>query len=574
MIRRAFVVVLLGGAWIAAGQSARGETSLAARPTPADDAARAKAELTAAVANLEGFLHEGAEWKAVGWKRYLKWDDLAGIVASESPPQAEVVAAIEAKFASGANGLELPQFTSVRTALTNYAAAASAATAFTSAQVQGPGGLPNFYGFASQRLAATAFADYVDRTTPVRDCILGTDIHGVARMTGQTSLVLYDNPQMASFAVVLQGTAVSNTVGFNRGVTIHSTGLSQLYGEKPMGMTAGGLFGYAPRTTGRTSSNIYNISANCGLIERIAWRRAGQQKAEAEAIASQRAAGRLAGTMEAEAQPTIAQQNYRYFTEFVNPLQERGQFPEHLAFSSRRDRVQVEMLKTDPQRPGAPSPPPGFGAAHDLGVQAHETSIVNYGQGLLGGFELTDLRLERLLRDELKAELPEELRITQPDGTLDPEKEPWSIIFARELPVVVRFEEGGMWIALRADGFTRGEGDEPGRYRPAITELLEISAQYTIEQTPMGATLRRQDDVRVRFPNRENPDQITVRDSPTVTFIRRKFRNLFRDEFAGEGVVFRGRLERAGRLVATEVQSGGGWLTIGWDMGHAPAGAE
>ena len=90
--------------------------------------------------------------------------------------------------------------------------------------------------------------------------------------------------------------------------------------------------------------------------------------------------------------------------------------------------------------------------------------------------------------------------VTRPDGTLDPDKEPWSIIFAKELPVRAKFNDGNVWMAIRADGFTRGEGDEPGKYKPAITELLEIAANYKIEKTDQGATLKRDGDVQVHFP--------------------------------------------------------------------------
>jgi hypothetical protein len=162
-----------------------------------------------------------------------------------------------------------------------------------------------------------------------------------------------------------------------------------------------------------------------------------------------------------------------------------------------------------------------------------------------------------------------------PDGTLDQEKDPWSIIFAKELPVVTRFQDGGLSIAIRAEGFTRGEGDTPGKYRPAITELLEISAAYTIEKTPEGATLKRQGEVRVRFPNRANPDQITFRDSPIVTFIRRKFNNLFKEEFVGEGIELKGRFARAGRLRLQDIKSDQAWLSLGWTLdGAVPSAAE
>jgi hypothetical protein len=142
------------------------------------------------------------------------------------------------------------------------------------------------------------------------------------------------------------------------------------------------------------------------------------------------------------------------------------------------------------------------------------------------------------------------------------------------LPVRAKFSGGGVWMAIRADGFTRGEGDAPGKYKPAITELVEISAQYKIDKTDKGATMKRDGDVRVRFPNRANPDQITIRDNAIVTFIRRKFRSLFNEEFVGEGLVFKGEWEKAGRLKLAEIQSDGAWIRLGWEMtgeGASPA---
>jgi hypothetical protein len=575
MLRRAFVLAIACVAAALSGNAARAEVPLSLNSAASAAAAtEAKAELTAAIAQLDEFLELGSEATTAGWKKYLRWHELTSLTQDGAPPPPAAVAALEARLAASHNGLQLPQFVSVRRALANYAAANTTALDATTAQVQAVGGYPNFYGFASQRFAAVGIENYVDRVTPVRDCILGTDIHGTARLVGQTHLVLHENPNVASFSIQLLGTAHSNTIGYNRGVTIRSTGVTRLVGDKPLAMTPGGLFGYAPRASGCTSSNIYDICANCRLVERIAWRRADRQKGEAEAIAGEHAGARLAGQMEAESRPMIAEQNYRYYQEFVNPLQEKGQFPEQLHFSSRRDRVQVQMLQADAKRPGAPNFPPPYQSYHDLALQAHETSIISYAEGIWGGYELTDLRLEKLIRDELKQEVPEELRVTLPDGTLDPDKEPWSMVFARETPVLVRFEDGGVWMAIRVETFKRGEGDVEGEYRPAITELVEISAQYGIQQTPTGATLIRDGDVRIRFPNRENSDQITIRDSATVTFMRRKFRNLFEEQFAGEGIVFQGNWARAGRLYAREVQSDAGWLTIGWDMGGVSAGAE
>ena len=116
---------------------------------------------------------------------------------------------------------------------------------------------------------------------------------------------------------------------------------------------------------------------------------------------------------------------------------------------------------------------------------------------------------------------------------------------------------------------------KPAATRKAITEQVEISATYKIEKTDVGATLRRDGDVVIRFPNRTNPDQITVRDNAIVTFMRRKFRNMFKEEFAGQGIKLKGRFERAGTLRLAEIKSDAAWLALGWKMPEAnPPAAE
>jgi hypothetical protein len=591
-------------------------------PVKPQAAMQAKVELATAIRELERWLSRNPE-RAAGWKRYLQWADLENVIAGQEPPAAEVVAQVHRKFTTNKPGLELPHFTRTRDALAKYAAVAISASdeklqAQTSdqlaqlathleayeknpassddalaigrglawlSQAQQAGhlqtavlreyGHPNLYASVSERLAAVGMERYVNQVTPVRENILGTDLHGTARMTGRTSMGFVPNSRAATFNILLGGTAYSKNVGYNGPVTVHTTGVTSISGVKQIQMNANGLFGYRAGANCRTRSTINDLCANCGLIEKIAWKRAGQQKSQSEAIASSRAAARVAGQMDREAAGMIAEQNARYNERFKQPLARRNALPSELHFSSSADRAFVRMLELAPGRLAAPEVPPEHDAAHDIALRVHESLAVNFGESTLSGYEMTDVRLEKLIRDELKTELPEELRVTLDDGTLDPDKEPWSIIFAKELPVQARFQNGGLSLAIRADGFTRGEGDEPGTYKPALTELVEIAADYKIEKTDVGATLRREGDVQVRFPNRANPDQITVRDNATVTFMRRKFRSLFKEEFVGQGIKLKDRWERAGTLGLREIKSEGAWLSLGWQMGDAqPAGAE
>jgi hypothetical protein len=587
----------------------------------AQDVARQRAELAKAMSNLDAFLRTGAPYKSIGWKRYLQWDDLLAAVKGEQPPSSEVVYKILGKLRANQTGLERSEFTNLRDAVAEYATMQEAANdgklkdeyaqrmedlatqldtylkdrsatdaALTIGRTVGwlqdnrqapelvseirrAFGRPNFFGSASRRFAAAGIERDIDQLNAINDNVLGTSLHGTARMVGHTTLSLQDNPSAASMSILLGGTAWSNNVGYNGPVTIYSTGTTSISGRKSVWMDAMGMHEYAAQASCGTRSNINAICAKHAIIENIAWKRAGQQQAEGEAVASQHAASRVAEQMDAEGGRLIREKNADYVNKFRNPLLRKGEFPEELNFSTTRDRVEVRMLQESAAMVGAPDVPPGFSKDHDLAARAHESSITNFGQGVLGGYELTDLRVEKLYKEDLKADLPEELRVTRPDGTLDPDKEPWSMVFADELPVRARFSGGGVWMGIRVERFNRGE-DEAGKYKPATNELVEISAQYKIEKTDKGATLRRDGDVRIRFPTRANPDQITIRDNAIVTFIRRKFRSMFKEEFKGEGVMFKGEWAKAGRLQLAEIESNDAWIRLGWEMtgeGASPA---
>jgi hypothetical protein len=591
------------------------------RPVTPQEVGQSKAELAAALRALEVVISGRDAQNTAAWKNFLQWNDLAAIVNSADAPSAEVVDAIVERFKSDAQkdgkpvALHLPQFTRARTALENYAATSAAAAdanlqeqygaqleelakhleAYAQDPASGDAGLaagrtvgwlernrqardlvvairraylqPNVFGYASQRLAASGIEDDINEVAPVRDNIMGTSIFGTAHLTGRTRLVLLENPRAAAFNVFLAGQATSNNVGYNRGVTLHTSGLTQVSGTKYLQMNDLGMSGAPAIACCQTHTHINDICAKGPFVERIAWKRAGKSKGQAEAIASDHAEIRIANQMNERSARLVNEQNDRYVNKFRNPLIRRNSFPQNLTFSSHPDRAEVRALQASSVHLGAPTAPPPVAETHDLALRAHESAVANFGEGILSNYYLTDYRLEEILRDDLKREVPEELRVTD-------DKDPWAIRFARELPVRAKFSGGKVSLAIRVDAFYRGQDDRDSPYNKALDELIEISAEYGIERTAAGATLRRDGDVRIRFPNRPNPDQITARDTPSATFLRRKFRNLFKEEFVGEGLTFKGRWARAGTLKLQELNSDAAWLTVGWTMpapGSPPA---
>jgi hypothetical protein len=588
------------------------------QPVTPENSAQAKADLAKATGDLEQFLVRSGAANATSWKSFLHWTDLANVLQATEPPPPEALVALIDQFRANQNGIELPQFTRVRAALENYAQTTAAASdanlqqqhgqaledlakqleLYAQDPSSGDAGLaigralgwlarnrqapelvtsvhraywqPNLYGYASRRYVAAGIEDTIDEVTPVRDNILGTSIQGTAHMRGHTTLTLEESPHVARFRVLLSGQAVSSNVGYNRGVTIYSSGVTQISAVKYLQMTAQGLTASPAVANCRTDSNVNGVGARGPMVERIAWKRIGQSQGSAEAIASDHAEVRVARQMDARSATLMAEQNDRYINKFRNPLIRRGGFPRDLTFSSSPERAEVRMLHAAANHLAAPVPPPPVEATHDLALRAHESAVINFAETSIGGVKLTDLRLEKLLRDDLKTEVPDDLRVTLPDGTLDLDKEPWAIKFARELPVRAKFSGGKLWLAIRADTFYRGQDNPDAEYNKALEELIEISADYTIERTEKGATLKRQDDVVISFPNAKEGER-SARRTAAAAFLRVKFRNLFKEEFVGEGLSFKGRREKAGKLQLAELKSDAAWLTLGWKLPDAAA---
>lgn len=569
------------------------------RPASPGELDRSRAELRAAIAELDAMLKRSSPEFEAGWRKYLRWDELNEQAQRTAGADPRVVEPILSQFSAYENGLSMRQFAGVRRALKRYLDASLAADpqaqeayaknlealathlesydqtgspddALAAARIVGwlrrhgqaealasavsrRFNRPNLFASLSERFLKAGIESDVDRTQGVTDVILGTQIYGTARTIGRTQVELVPNDRSARFDILLTGQAASNNIGYNGPVTIHSTGLTNISGRKVLVMNEDGLYGYGATANCATSSNIYSIQSCCGLIEKLAWNRAAQQKSQAEAIASSHAADRVAGQMNAEAADLIADTNRRYAAEAKNPLVSRDAFPQRLEFRTTAEQIDVRGVEQGAAGLGAANAPPDLLPGHDVSVRAHESALVNFGEAMLGGVTLTDEKLETIIRDDLKAEVPEELQIT-------PDKDPWSITFADEMPVRAMFSGGGLSMAIRGRRFTRGD--------QAVSEPIEISAKYTIEKTDTGSKLTRQGEVDVKFLERE---RLTAQQSVFKTFMTRKFSALFKSEIVSEGIVLKGRLEKAGKLQVQEITTDQGWLAIGWQLAGTPA---
>jgi hypothetical protein len=565
-----------------------------------------QAELQQAVAELQVVLANSGPEVAEGWKKYLRWSELEAGLNNPAAVEPHQLQAIVERFSRNHAGLESSRFLLVRDRLRAFARAVETSQQGNTAALQeqalaslaesaarygveptsadaaaitrslawletsGTGGdlsstaqatfnRPNLELHVSAPFIQRAAVRSVDEVTPVNDVILGTHLRGTAHLLGHVSAAPADSLGRGLFCLNLTGTATSCNVGVNGPATIRTTAVTQVNATKPVMIDVDGLHALPTTAQCATQSTIHSIYTKCQLINKMAWKRAGKQKPQAEAIGSERAEKRVEERFDSQVAEQIAEANATYHEKFRTPLVRRGIWPRSTNVSSSPERLSIQVLHMSAGQIGAPLPPHALTQPHDLMIKAHETWVANLVSDVIGGFQLTDENIVELLREN-KLEVPEELQVTD-------ESEPWSITFASVQPVTVAIEGNQLRIGIRATRFTKGEQDD-GTPEQELKNVIEITGAYKLFQGKEGVVLQRDGDLTVDYVGLAKLSAFQV---ATKTFLRRKFGAILKPEFIGEGLKLGADSPLRGKLAVREASAYRGWLVVGLDQREADA---
>jgi hypothetical protein len=569
-----------------------------AQPLNAETLQEKRSQLAVALVDLQRTLSNSPSEYEQGWKAYLKWNDLTQAASDEKAADARILRAIQERMTRNHQGLEIASFVRVRDRLRDFGNALEAnrqgksGDAYTQvindlaeryerfqqqpnstdlaemgrdlswlhstgrepelvAEIQREFSAPNVEVLASSGFLARAATRPVNQTSSVTDVILKTRIHGTAHMVGHTSVTPAESWQRGLLCLNLTGTVCSNNIGVNGPATLHTTGITTVNAVKPILFDINGLTLLPATANCTTSTNIHSIETRSRIVEKMAWKRAGKQQSEAEAIASDHAEARIARQLDEEVARQLADANVQFENKVRKPAVRRGVWPQDTQVSSNSSGVMLRMLHGGAGKLAAPGTPPSMTRSHDVTVKAHESAVANLSSELVGGFELTDENVVQLLKENNR-EIPEELKITD-------ESEPWSITFARYAPVAVKFDANQIHIAVRCDRFTKGK-NEDGTPDQEINTPVEIAANYKLYQGPLGLLLVRDGEVTVDFVGQK---KLTAMQVATKTFLKRKFNSVFKADIAGEGITLPGALAAQGKMTVREVATHAGWIVAG-----------
>lgn len=565
------------------------------RPKTEADVQAAARQVQQAKAALARFVGPGRNGNA--WRTYLGWEALDRELAAEQPDMAQLEQVVDQLNADIA-GVELPQFTRLRSALRRYIDTHQVATnpkvreAFgeqikvladalreyeanpsreAAQQIAGRVGWfermdqapvlveavrryyshPNFYGYASEELLKAAMQRPIARTTNITDNFQGTRIVGTGRTSGNTVIELVPNEEKISFDILFYGHTISNTRGYNSGVTVNTTGNTAISARKRIFADQHGLSDLPATAAAVTRTRTDGINSGGGLfsgaVQREAWSRVSSSRSAAESHGSERAKQQMRSQVDQQARQFIADGNARFEEKFRAPLVRRQAFPSVLKMSTTADEIQVEALQASSSQIAAPSEPPPLQGRGDLGFRMHDSLVNNAAAVLYAGRRLTEEESNDFMTRVL-GEIPEEFQAPE-------DAEPWAITFARQNPILVSFEDDNR-VSLVLSGRKYESGDR-------VFGAMDVKASYQLVPENGKLFLKRDGELRIEPPgfdpesSRLSSSQVTLR-----TLLKKRFEKILKEAIEVEPFELPGELARAGKLGVDQATTSGGWLAV------------
>ncbi|MFN7878322.1 MAG: hypothetical protein ACK5PB_23600 [Pirellula sp.] len=548
-----------------------------------------KAKLDQAVSNLESFLALNPTEKD-NWLRFLKWNELRGELAKESPDLLTLMQ-FEKNLRQNFPGLEMGPFVRFREELRAYTNAlrvssdptvslpylkdriaklaasmsevdlkedidarreaaqtleylAQANQAQTLVQmVQSSYSRPNVRVLLSNEFVQRQFSRPVSEYNPVCEIILGTNITGDSFINGSVAPQLLDNPSNANMRLTMLGDFNSDNVGFNRGVQIKTTGFANVVACETVSLTPSGLSAMSDTVAdAQLTTQINSIYAKSKLITKIAKKKAAQQKPLADSIAEGRMEYKIRNQFHQKLSDQLAESNQKLDSTDLSTLQRVG-----LAKPSRTSWSSSQYLSLlwkvqDGSQLAAPVSCPLDVPLTGLTVQIHESVVGNLFDPIFGG---------RVLKSEEAGLYASQFGELGKKIKRDNE-EPWSVTMDSFYPVELKLDDNLITIRVRLNKLEKGD--------QALKQPALIQATYRPVLEDGALQLKREGEVKIEFYGKQDRG---VRAVSLRSFLKTKFSEFLKEDLLDVPLRLSEKLPPDFQsLELVSISSESGWLQV------------
>ncbi len=372
------------------------------------------------------------------------------------------------------------------------AAAATARKAFDAIRPHAPDGgeklglalRDNYFNYNLRVVASEAYLNKFvgqsrDESGPVRDFILGADVHGSQFTHTNVRLNLVPSGSNAQFDLTAEGQVSSNTQGYTDQATISTSGNHSFVAAKRIAFDGDRFWTYPARinvsahntTTGAETNMIFPFRR---FANGIAMGKAEELRGESEAIAASRVQDRVLPQFNSEVDKEFGGFNPD-ITERMSALRDLNLYPDAQSYSTTDSELKVATRLMAASELGGSEPSPALYLGRGLTVLMHDSLMNNYADRLeLAGKSLTDDEIKAKIEAQLSKVLGREVKFSDKQPAAADESNIKTIVFDKVDPLRMHADDGTLVLTLRAGFKQEGKEDIP-------TQVITLPLKFSVD---------------------------------------------------------------------------------------------
>ncbi len=403
---------------------------------------------------------------------------------------------------------------------------------------------PSFLLDISKEFVDAALAQPpIERTEPVNDVILKTQISGVGHTVGQVSTQIVPSTDGAVMDLVTIGTTFTKTVGVKGPVQIYTESTIPFELRQRVTYKADGVTSSCPLARANGETCLLGVSTDLclfdGLVKKIAVKQYEKNKDEAQAIANEHAEQRLIEGMQTEAGPRLQSADANLKKQ-VADLQAKGL--SDVRFSSSSDTVMVRAVVAGKPHPS--EPPPSLAGRPYMALRIQEVMVAEIAKTELAGKTYTGEDIEKKTK-----------KLGGKDSSKKPVDKEWSITFVKDKPLEVALVDGVLKAVLRLAEFTSEDDEYTG---------MDLTVKYKFRKVGDELKAVREGPIEAFPPNFKPGQKLGARQQAMRSVLQKRFAKVFKEEMEVPDVILAGDLAKAGPLAADTAEVTRGWLLMTW----------
>ena len=432
----------------------------------------------------------------------------------------------------------------------------------------------NYFNYNLRVVANEAFLSKLVGQTrqesgPVRDFILGADVYGNQNTTTSVGIDVVPGGNVAQFDVVANGHVSSSTQGLTDRATIFTQGNHQFIASKRV-MFDGERFWTQPA---RISVNANNTTTGAdvnmrlplmrGFADRIAVRKAEEQRGESEAIAASRVQEKTLPKFNAEVDQQFGPSGKAnaQFAQKIAGLKELRLDPDAKIWTTTDTELRGAARLMDSTELGGSDPNPALYLGRGLTLLLHQTLINNSIDRLdFAGKTMTDDEIRAKIEQEISTLLGKEWKFKdeptaasepKPEGETEGEAVPRTLIFDKTDPIRADVADGALVITIRAGFKQEGKEDIP-------TQIITIPLRFSVDMQNVVIT---RDSISIAAAGEGGG----ARQLASAGVIRKKMSQAFPEKRELNRVRYIDREGHKVQAAVTRIRALDGWVSVSFE---------